>query len=35
MSEEFRAYAKTDSDLDPIRGEPAFKQLIHEGRETT
>jgi len=29
MSEEFRASAKTDSDLDPIRDEPAFKQLIH------
>ena len=27
MSEEFRASAKTDSDLDPIRDEPAFKQL--------
>jgi tetratricopeptide (TPR) repeat protein len=28
MSEEFRASAKDDSDLDPIREEPAFKQLI-------
>ncbi len=28
MSEEFRHNAKTDSDLDPIRDEPAFKQLI-------
>jgi len=28
MSEEFRDAAKDDSDLDPIRGEPAFKQLI-------
>jgi hypothetical protein len=28
MSEEFRAAAKTDSDLDPIRAEPAFKQLV-------
>jgi tetratricopeptide (TPR) repeat protein len=28
MSEEFRHSAKTDSDLDPIRDEPAFKQLI-------
>jgi tetratricopeptide (TPR) repeat protein len=28
MSEEFRASAKTDSDLDPIRDEPAFQQLI-------
>ena len=28
MSEQFRAYAKDDSDLDPIRDEPAFKQLI-------
>jgi hypothetical protein len=28
MSEEFRHSAKGDSDLDPIRDEPAFKQLI-------
>ena len=28
MSEEFRDSAKADSDLDPIRDEPAFKQLI-------
>jgi len=28
MSEEFRHSAKADSDLDPIRDEPAFKQLI-------
>jgi tetratricopeptide (TPR) repeat protein len=28
MSEEFRDSAQTDSDLDPIRDEPAFKQLI-------
>ena len=28
MSEEFRQSAKTDTDLDPIRDEPAFKQLI-------
>jgi tetratricopeptide (TPR) repeat protein len=28
MSEEFRGSAKDDSDLDPIRDEPAFKQLI-------
>jgi tetratricopeptide (TPR) repeat protein len=28
MSEEFRVSAKADSDLDPIRDEPAFKQLI-------
>jgi hypothetical protein len=28
MSEEFRHSAKTDSDLDPIRDEPAFRQLI-------
>jgi tetratricopeptide (TPR) repeat protein len=27
-SERFRAYAKDDSDFDPIRDEPAFKQLI-------
>ena len=28
LSEEFRHSAKADSDLDPIRDEPAFKQLI-------
>ena len=28
MSEEFRDSAKVDSDLDPIRDEPAFEQLI-------
>ena len=28
MSEEFRDSARSDSDLDPIRDEPAFKQLI-------
>ncbi|MGN6681105.1 MAG: TPR end-of-group domain-containing protein [Streptosporangiaceae bacterium] len=28
MSEEFRDSAKHDSDLDPIRGEPAFNKLI-------
>jgi hypothetical protein len=28
MSEEFRANAKSDSDLDAIRDEPAFKKLI-------
>ena len=28
MSEEFRDSAKADSDLDPIRDEPEFKQLI-------
>ena len=27
MSEEFRDSAKDDSDLDPIRGEPAFRRL--------
>jgi hypothetical protein len=27
MSEQFRAYAKDDSDFDPIRDEPAFKEL--------
>jgi hypothetical protein len=30
MSEEFRDSAKHDSDLDAIRDEPAFKQLISE-----
>jgi hypothetical protein len=29
MSEEFRASAKTDPDLDPIRDEPVFLQLVH------
>jgi hypothetical protein len=29
MSEEFRGSARDDSDLDPIRDEPAFQQLIH------
>jgi len=28
MSEAFRAFAQGDSDLDPIRDEPAFKELI-------
>ena len=28
MSEQLRAYAKDDSDLDPIRDEPAFKELM-------
>jgi hypothetical protein len=28
MSEEFRESARNDSDLDPIRDDPAFKQLI-------
>jgi tetratricopeptide (TPR) repeat protein len=28
MSERFRALAKDDSDFDPIRDEPAFKELI-------
>jgi hypothetical protein len=30
MSEEFRATARADSDLDPIRDEPAFQQLIND-----
>ena len=30
MSEEFRASARTDSDLDPIRDERAFQQLIND-----
>ena len=30
MSEQFRGYAKNDSDLDAIRGEPAFQHLIAE-----
>jgi hypothetical protein len=28
MSEEFRANARCDSDLDPIRDEPGFKELV-------
>ena len=28
LSEQLRDYAKNDSDLDPIRGEPAFQELI-------
>jgi hypothetical protein len=28
MSEPFRALAKDDSDFDPIRGEPAFEELV-------
>jgi hypothetical protein len=27
-SEELRAYAKEDSDFDPIRDEPAFKEIV-------
>ncbi len=30
ISEEFRQSAREDSDLDPIRDEPAFKQLIND-----
>jgi hypothetical protein len=30
MSEEFRESAQSDSDLDPIRDEPAFKQLVEQ-----
>ena len=30
LSEEFRGSAKNDSDLDAIRDEPAFKQLLHD-----
>jgi tetratricopeptide (TPR) repeat protein len=28
LSEQFRGFARDDTDFDPIRGEPAFKQLI-------
>jgi tetratricopeptide (TPR) repeat protein len=28
MSEQFRVYAKDDSDFDPVRNEPAFEELI-------
>jgi hypothetical protein len=27
-SERFRSYAQDDSDFDPIRNEPAFRELI-------
>ena len=27
-SERFRSFAAEDSDFDPIRGEPAFKELV-------
>jgi hypothetical protein len=30
MSEEFRDSARDDSDLDPIRDDPAFKQLVSD-----
>ena len=32
MSEEFRQSAREDSDLDPLRAEPAFKQLINDAK---
>lgn len=36
MSEEFRGYMREDSDLDPIRSEPAFQELMaHEGATET
>jgi hypothetical protein len=28
MSERFRAFAKNDSDFDPLHDDPAFKKLI-------
>lgn len=34
LSERFREYAKTDSDFDPIRDEPEFRRLVHDGPET-
>jgi hypothetical protein len=30
LSDQFRDYAKGDSDFDPIRGDPAFRKLIGE-----
>ena len=33
MSERFRDYAKGDSDLDAIRNEPAFEELVGAARE--
>lgn len=32
MSEEFRQSAREDSDLDPLRAEPAFRQLINDAK---
>jgi hypothetical protein len=34
MSEPFRAYAMDDSNFDPIRDEPAFKELIGRATQT-
>lgn len=31
LSERFREYAKTDSDFDPVRDDPAFRQLVGDG----
>jgi len=28
LSDEFRAYAREDSDLDPIRDEPGFREIV-------
>jgi hypothetical protein len=30
LSQEFRDSAKADPDLDPIRDEPAFKQMVSD-----
>jgi hypothetical protein len=35
MSEEFRESARDDSDLDPIRDEPVFKQLVEQERSSS
>jgi tetratricopeptide (TPR) repeat protein len=32
LSERFRAYAQSDSDFDPIRDDPAFKELVGQDR---
>jgi hypothetical protein len=34
LSEGFREYAKQDSDLDPLRDDPAFDELV-QGSEAT
>jgi hypothetical protein len=31
LAEEFRDNARSDADLDPIRDEPGFRELMREG----
>jgi tetratricopeptide (TPR) repeat protein len=35
LAERFRGEARTDSDLDPIRDEPAFRELVDEAPESS